>query len=142
VSNLFLLLMLNLRLTIGILETRAAQMGSPASSLFRCCLFRPSGSSVTDHAPAKFSLRLARGGFVPAFFCRAKAVAGHWGADLMAGGFRGGACCTRAGLRRRQCSPPTFGLNFLLDVFVYSLVSMYNCLCVAQVLLEFSLLGG
>jgi len=102
VSNLFLLLMLNLRLTIGILETRAAQMGSPASSLFRCCLFRPSGSSVTDHAPAKFSLRLARGGFVP----------------------------------------PTFGLNFLLDVFVYSLVSMYNCLCVAQVLLEFSLLGG
>jgi hypothetical protein len=27
------------------------------------------------------------------------------------------------------------GLNFLLDVFVYSLVSMYSCLCAAQVLL-------
>jgi hypothetical protein len=34
------------------------------------------------------------------------------------------------------------GLNFLLDVFVYSLVSRYSCLGMAQVLLEFSLLGG
>jgi len=64
-------------------------------------------------------------------------------ADLSAGGFGGGACCTRAGLRRRQCSPSgVFGLYFLLVVFVYSLVSRYSCLCVAQVLLEFSLLGG
>jgi methyl coenzyme M reductase beta subunit len=32
VPNLFLLLMLDLRLFIGFLETRAAQMGSPTSS--------------------------------------------------------------------------------------------------------------
>jgi hypothetical protein len=64
-------------------------------------------------------------------------------ADLSAGGFGGGACCTRAGLRRRQCSPSgVFGLYFLLVVFVYSLVSRYSCLCVAQVLLEFSLFRG
>jgi hypothetical protein len=62
--------------------------------------------------PVKYSLRLARGDLIPAFFCRAKAVAGHWGADLMAGGFGGGACCTRAGLRRRQCSPPTVWIEF------------------------------
>jgi hypothetical protein len=35
-----------------------------------------------------------------------------------------------------------FGLYFLLVVFVYSLVSRYSCLCVAQVLLEFSLFRG
>jgi len=39
-------------------------------------------------------------------------VAGHWGADMMASGFGGGACCTRAGLRRRQCFPPTFWIEF------------------------------
>jgi hypothetical protein len=87
----------------------------------------------------KFSLRPGRGGLAQAFFRRAKAVAGHWVADLMAGGF-GGEHAPVSGedsvhLRR-------LGLNFLLDVFVYSLVSMYSCLCVAQVLLEFSLLGG
>jgi hypothetical protein len=63
-------------------------------------------------------------------------------ADLLFGSFGGGACCTRAGLRRRQCPPPTTLVEFLLDVFVYSLVTMYSCLCVAQVLLEFSLLGA
>jgi len=60
----------------------------------------------------KFSLRPARGGLAPAFFRCAKAVAEHWVADLMAGGFGGGACCTRAGLRRRQCSPPTTWIEF------------------------------
>jgi hypothetical protein len=63
-------------------------------------------------------------------------------ADLLFGSFGGGACCTRAGLRRRQCPPSTTWVEFLLDVFVYSLVTMYSCLCVAKVLLEFSLLGG
>jgi hypothetical protein len=34
------------------------------------------------------------------------------------------------------------GLNLLLDVFVHSLVTRYNCLCVAQVLLEFFFVRG
>jgi hypothetical protein len=34
------------------------------------------------------------------------------------------------------------GLNLLLDVFVYSLFTRYNCLCVAQVLLEFFFVRG
>jgi hypothetical protein len=65
----------------------------------------------------KLSLRPTRGGLVPAFFRRAKAAVGHWEADLLAGGFGGGACCSRAGLWRRQCFPSdVFGLYFLLVV--------------------------
>jgi hypothetical protein len=137
--------MLDLRLVIGFLETRAAQMGSPAlpCSAAVCSGRRDHWWPARDrHAPVKSSLRRARGGLAPAFFRREKAVAGLWGTDLLVGGFGGGACRTRAGLRRRQCYPPTCWVEFLLDLFVYSLVSRYNCLCVAQVLLEFSLLGA
>jgi hypothetical protein len=47
VPKLFQLLMLDLRFSIGFLETRAVQMGSPASSCSAAVCFRLSGSSVT-----------------------------------------------------------------------------------------------
>jgi hypothetical protein len=115
VPNLSILWMLDLRLSIGFLETRATQMGSPASSCSAavCSGRRDHWWPVRDrHAPVKCSFRRACGGLVPAFFRRAKAVAGHWGTDLMVGGFGGGAYCTRAGLRRRQCYPPTCWVEF------------------------------
>jgi hypothetical protein len=115
VPNLSILWMLDLRLAIGFLETRAAQMGSSASSCSAavCSGRRDHWWPARDcHAPVKFSLRRARGGLVPTFFRRAKAVAGLWGTDMMVGGFGGGACCTRAGLRRRQCYPPTCWVEF------------------------------
>jgi hypothetical protein len=71
VPNLSILWMLDLRLAIGFLETRAAQMGSPASSCFAavCSGRRDHWWPARDrHAPMKFFLRRARGGLVPAFF--------------------------------------------------------------------------
>jgi hypothetical protein len=66
--------MLDLRLAIGFLKTRAAQMGSPAScSAAVCSGRRDHWWPVRDrHAPVKFSLRRARGGLVPAFFSPGK----------------------------------------------------------------------
>jgi len=140
------ILTLDLRLFIGFIETRAAQMGSPALSCSVAVVYgcRDHWWPARDcHAPVKFSLLPARGVSFWRFFAEQRRRSGLWVADLLAGGFGGGVCRTRAGLRRRQCSlSDVFGLYFLLVVFVYSLVSRYSCLCVAQVLLEFSLLGG
>jgi hypothetical protein len=63
--------MLDLRLSIGFLETRAAQMGSPVSSCSAavCSGRRDHRWPARDRlAPVKFSLRPARGGLAPLFF--------------------------------------------------------------------------
>jgi hypothetical protein len=81
VPKLFQILMLDLRLTIGFLETRATQMGSSA---FPCSSVVISGCrdywlpARDCHAPVKFSLLPARGGLVPAYFRRAMAAVGLW----------------------------------------------------------------
>lgn len=102
-----------------------------STGIFWFCrrLFRPWGSLVTSGWSAgarevfsSCSAWRSRS----AIFCHAKAVLGHIVVDLLFDSSRGGACCTRAGLRRWQCHLSMTWVDFLLDVFVYALVTMYS----------------
>jgi hypothetical protein len=94
-------------------------------------LHRPCGLLVTgvwlSSAREVFSFSSAWRSRSASFHC-AKVEPGHKEADLLFSNSRGGACRIRAGLQRWQCTFCRLGLIFLLDVFVYSLVSMHSLL--------------
>jgi len=145
ISGLYLLNYFDVRFTLihRFLRDTRHLYGSTGVFWFRRSLLRPCGLPVTgvwlSRAREVFSLCWAWWSR-SASFRRATVVPRLRDADLLLGSFGGGACCTRASFPAMAVSLPTTWVDFLLDLFVYSLVSKYSLpICMAQILLKFSL---
>jgi hypothetical protein len=125
---------LDLRLSIGFLETCAAQMGSPALSCSAATVsgYRDQWWPARDcHAPVKFSLLPARGVSLRRLLAGQRLRMGLWVADLSAGGFRG----RRVLYTRRSPAKTVPTLRRFWIVFSTSSVYIPMCLLLITVCL-------